>query len=472
MKHPSILIYEDAGWRNFLPLVYMRATFQLRCGMFTLVDRILSQVSTDEEKRLLAKSVGSETPLSDKQSQWSGRVGLWCRSALADLVEERTGIEVNRPRAENQTLLLSGRGIWKSLPATGDDKSSWVGVCGDDASIACIWLRDDFQQTISPQDLLDETRIRMLIGDLPRRDVSDCVELCKWPWDIVNANAKMLGKDGNESWIGLGQHLGRVDTGAHLLNPSNVHLGNGSRVMPCVVIDAEQGPVWIGEDVTIFPNTYIQGPAFIGDGSVLQPSAVVRGGNTLGPVCKVGGEIEGSIIQSYSNKQHDGFLGHSYLGSWINIAADCVNSDLKNTYGSVRVEINGQTIDTGETFVGMFVGDYSKAGINVSFPTGSVVGFCSNVFAPRSPKFVPSFAWINGDDFQRYDAEKGLDLARKVMARRKRVLSEAEEKVFRNVREQVLALEHQPQRELEVKPTSLLNPLPTSGMFSSPPLQS
>ena len=177
MKHPSILIFEDAGWRNFLPLVYMRAAFQLRCGMFTLVDRILSQVSADEDKRLLAKSIGSETPQVKKQSQWNGRVGLWCRSALADLVDERTGIEVNRPRTENKTLLLSGRGIWTSLPATHEGDSSWVGVCGDDASIACIWLSDDFQQTISPQDLLDETRVRMLIGDLPRRDVSP------WPCD-------------------------------------------------------------------------------------------------------------------------------------------------------------------------------------------------------------------------------------------------------------------------------------------------
>jgi hypothetical protein len=150
------------------------------------------------------------------------------------------------------------------------------------------------------------------------------------------------------------------------------------------------------------------------------------------------------------------------LGSWINIAADCVNSDLKNTYGNVRVEINGRSVDTGETFVGMFVGDYSKAGINVSFPTGSVVGFCSNVFAPRSPKFVPSFAWINGDECERYNEEKGLELARKVMARRKRVLTQAEERLFRRIRDQVLALEHLPQKKIEAKalPNLIQSPCP------------
>ena len=107
--------------------------------------------------------------------------------------------------------------------------------------------------------------------------------------------------------------------------------------MPCVVLDAEEGPIYIGRNVKISPHTSIQGPCYIGDNTLIQANAVIRENTSIGPVCKVGGEIEASIIHSYSNKQHDGFLGHSYLGQWINIAADAINSDLKNTYGSVRV---------------------------------------------------------------------------------------------------------------------------------------
>jgi len=520
LNHQTI-VYEDCGWKKFLPLVYMRATFQLRCGMMTLLDRVINQLLTEEQLAKRLSDVGGEYPIAFDDYQFNAvqqdsaqvvadnlrvndcgvgvrdaadpnaealhpstssvksnfpvsvdaqsfspanSLSLWCRTEIAEVVSERTGLNVNQAIQGQPTLLLSGRGIWSSIPDWDDTQSSWVGVVGDGQDVACVAVGSDFDGIIQPQDLLNESRTRMLLHHLPKRDVSTHVQLVKWPWDLVNANAKCLVKDGEQSWLGFGQVDGQVDTGAHLLNESAIHLGDGSRVMPCVVIDAESGPVWIGKNVTVFPNSYIQGPAFIGDGSVLQPGSVVRGGNTLGPVCKVGGEIEGSIIQGYSNKQHDGFLGHSYLGSWINIAADCVNSDLKNTYGSVRVPINGHEVDTGETFVGMFVGDYSKAGINVSFPTGSVVGFCSNVFAPRSPKFIPSFAWINGDECERYDEEKGLQLARKVMARRNRVLTEAEERVFRNVRQQVLAFEHQPQRDLEYVPVA---PVPVNRVIPS-----
>jgi UDP-N-acetylglucosamine diphosphorylase / glucose-1-phosphate thymidylyltransferase / UDP-N-acetylgalactosamine diphosphorylase / glucosamine-1-phosphate N-acetyltransferase / galactosamine-1-phosphate N-acetyltransferase len=249
-----------------------------------------------------------------------------------------------------------------------------------------------------------------------------------------------------DDWAQAGQTgiYGQVDAGSYLLNESAIFLGEGARIKPCVVIDAEDGPVWIGENVQIMPHAYIQGPAYIGAGSLIQPGAVVHEGTTIGPVCKVGGEIEASILHGYSNKQHDGFLGHSYVGQWVNIAADCINSDLKNTYGSVRVPINGYEVDTGEQFVGMFMGDHSKAGINVSFPTGAVVGFCSSVFASVSPKFVPSFAWIDGSQVTRYDEQRGVAIGKTVMARRNQVMKPAEEQAFLSIVRQALAIERQP----------------------------
>jgi len=409
-----IILYEDPGWQRLLPLVYLRAVFQLRCGMRDLLGRV---------QMLMGK----------------GCVQLWCRDELADVVVEQTALDVNG-LCNDSALLLNGRGLWQSLPKVVPSDHSWVGVVGN--QIACVFAQGDLCAKLRPDVLLDEAQTRGVLAGLPRRDVSDCVQLMVWPWELVLANQAALVTD----WDTVGQvgMFGQMDAGSYLLGEDGIFVGEGTRIKPCVVIDAEEGPVWIGKNVTIMPHSYIQGPTYIGDGSLIQPGAVVHEGTTIGPVCKVGGEIEASILQGYSNKQHDGFLGHSYVGQWVNIAADCVNSDLKNTYGSVRVPINGYEVDSGEQFVGMFVGDHSKAGINVSFPTGSVVGFCSSVFASVSPKFVPSFAWIDGQHVTRYDEKRGVAIGKTVMGRRKKVMGEAEERAFLAITRQALALERQP----------------------------
>jgi UDP-N-acetylglucosamine diphosphorylase/glucosamine-1-phosphate N-acetyltransferase len=286
------------------------------------------------------------------------------------------------------------------------------------------------------------------LARLPRRDVSPHVRMFEWPWELVHANANAIVEDWN-SRGGGDDVAGDLGEGVYLLNRSSIHVGEGTRIKPRVVIDAESGPVWIGNNVKIQPHCYIEGPAYVGDGTLLQPGAVIRGGASVGPVCKVGGEVEGSVLVGFSNKQHDGFLGHSYIGSFVNIAADCINSDLKNTYGTIRVPINGQEVESGEQFVGLTVGDHSKAGINVGFPTGAVMGFCSSVVGAECPKFVPSFAWIDSGEWVRYDAARGLAIAKKVMARRHLTMSPAEEKAFLAVRTQALALEHASQLRME-----------------------
>jgi UDP-N-acetylglucosamine diphosphorylase/glucosamine-1-phosphate N-acetyltransferase len=315
-----------------------------------------------------------------------------------------------------------------------------VGTAGPQNRIACISADAALAGQLTSEVLLDELKTRAMLAGLPRRDVGAHVTLLDWPWQIVDANLDLLKSDWTDDMAGV---AGTVAAGSYLVNDAAIHIGWGTKIKPCVVIDAEDGPVWIGDNVTILPHSYIQGPAYLGNGTLIQPGAVVHAGTTIGPRSKIGGEVEASIIQGYSNKQHDGFLGHSYVGSWVNIAADCINSDLKNTYGTIRVPINGRDVETGKMFVGMFVGDYSKAGINVSFPTGAVIGFCSSVFAARSPKFVPSFAWLDGDSVQRYDEQRGLAIARKVMARRQCTMSPAEEQLFLAVRQQALAVEKQ-----------------------------
>lgn len=422
---PHLVIYEDSGWQQLLPLVYVRATFQLVCGTCDLLARV---------RRLAAVK-----PKSAATNGHPLEINAWCRPLVADVVAQQARLPVNQTVA-GPALLLNGRGLWRSLPECMPGDSAWVGTAGPQNRIACVFADAALADKLSAGTLLDELQTRAALAGLPRRDVTDNVQLFDWPWNFVDANEDTLTTDWSDEQAGV---AGTIAEGSYLVNPRAVHIGWGTRIKPCVVVDAEDGPVWIGDNVTILPHSYIQGPAFIGDGCLIQPGAVVHAGTTIGPRSKVGGEIEASIIQGFSNKQHDGFLGHSYVGSWVNIAADCINSDLKNTYGTIRVPINGREVETGKMFVGMFVGDYSKAGINVSFPTGAVIGFCSSVFAARSPKFVPSFAWLDGDSVQRYDEQRGLAIARKVMARRQCVMTEAEERLFLAVRKQALAVETQ-----------------------------
>ncbi len=252
---------------------------------------------------------------------------------------------------------------------------------------------DALAAALSPEALLNEVRSEGLLAGVPRVDMSDHVTLMAFPWDLVAHNDALLRADWEERRPGR-TIAGDVHPGSHLLG-DDIHIGAGTRVAPCVVIDAAAGPVWIGEDCTIQPHSFIEGPCFLGDRTLLQPGAVVHEGCTVGRVCKIGGELEASIFHPYSNKQHDGFLGHAVVGSFVNVAADVVASDLKNTYGRIRVPINGREVDSGRMFVGPTIGDHSKVGINVSFPTGAVMGFCSSVVGPAAPKFTPSFAWID-----------------------------------------------------------------------------
>jgi UDP-N-acetylglucosamine diphosphorylase/glucosamine-1-phosphate N-acetyltransferase len=426
------VMYEDAAWQNFLPLVYTRAVFQLLCGTADLITKV---------QRLDAKAPAPDALMHTG----SETVEAWCRPALADIVSQYTLLPVNQTRTE-PTIFLNGRGAWKRLPKIRTDDGSWVGVTSNKSGIACIAADAKLAASLSPEILLDEGRLAALVAGLRRRDISDCVSLFDWPWQIVLANENLLLDDHRVGGWG-GTIEGTVSEGSYLLARESIHIGAETRVKPGVVIDAEEGPVWIGRNVTIRPHCSIQGPAYIGDDCLLQPGTAIHAGSSIGPVCKIGGEIEASIIQGFSNKQHDGFLGHSFVGSWVNIAADCINSDLKNTYGPVRVPINGRDVDTGEILVGMLVGDYSKIGINVSIPTGAVIGFCSSVFAPKSPKFVPSFTWIDGDSVDLFDEQRGLTTACKAMARRNRIMTIPEQRAFLDVCSQSMEIEYAPQKQ-------------------------
>jgi UDP-N-acetylglucosamine diphosphorylase/glucosamine-1-phosphate N-acetyltransferase len=199
---------------------------------------------------------------------------------------------------------------------------------------------------------------------------------------------------------------------------ADLRAGADVTIEPGVVIDTTGGPVWLDDGVTVRAFTRLAGPAYIGQGTTLLGgpfTAVV-----IGPQCKVHGEMEESVVLGYSNKAHDGFLGHAYLGRWVNLGALTTNSDLKNNYGRIRLWTPDGEVDTGEIKVGCFLGDHVKTGIGVMLNTGTVIGAGSNVVgAVQPPKYVPPFSWGAGEDLGAYDLERFLSTAATVMARRK-----------------------------------------------------
>ncbi len=218
-------------------------------------------------------------------------------------------------------------------------------------------------------------------------------------------------------------------------DPDLIFLEEGA-VVEASILNTKNGPIYIGKDAEVMEGCIIRGPMVLGDHAQLKMGAKVYGPSAFGPECRVGGEVNNSVMLGYSNKGHDGFLGNSVLGEWCNLGADTNNSNLKNTYGSIKVHSydSGGDVDTGLQFCGLIMGDHAKSGINTMFNTGTVVGVAANVFGGGfPPKHIPSFAWGGAEGFDTYDIERALVTARRVMERRSIPLDSLDEAVLRHV---------------------------------------
>ena len=219
----------------------------------------------------------------------------------------------------------------------------------------------------------------------------------------------------------------------------NVFLEEGVSMKACV-LNAEDGPIFLGKNVQLQEGMLIQGPFAALEGSIINLGGKMRRGTTIGPHCKVGGEVSMSILQGYTNKGHDGFLGNSVLGEWCNLGANTNNSNLKNDYGNVKLYnyATGSPEDTGQPFVGLFMGDYSKAGISTMFNTGTVVGVCANVYGGGfQPRHFPSFHWGGADSgVVPYRLEKALAVVQTTMSRRGKTFTAEDEALFRHLYQQ------------------------------------
>lgn len=393
-----------------MPLVYTLPVYRLRCGILSLEEKILHQYP-------------------------GASVSLFCRDYLADVLKEISRQRINTiDTGAEGYLFVNGRLLeCAPIPLEGPEE---IGLSSASGGLVYARLGRKWFKGLEAGDFLEDKALKKLEG-LPKREVSPT--LINYFWDIIKHNREEIKKD----WQRVGAGLpcpcrginGRVYEGVSLLNPGNIFTGSGSRIKPGCVLDAEGGPIFIAEEVLVEPSTTILGPAYIGKGAIVRPSARLREGSNVGEYCKVGGEISNSILHSYSNKQHDGFLGDSYIGSWVNLGAGTTNSNLKNTYGNVRVQFGDRIMDSGETFLGVAMGDHTKVGINSSLSAGGIVGFSCNVIGRYPvPRFVPSFSWC-AERTQTYHLDNALEVARRTMSRRGKTLSGAEEALFQKIHE-------------------------------------
>ena len=250
-------------------------------------------------------------------------------------------------------------------------------------------------------------------------------------WDIFLDNDREINSDFEFLAKRKSQTLNQSNT----LIGDKIFIEKGAKVS-CSILNTENGPIYIGKDAEIMEGSLVRGPFAMLNNSVLKMGSKIYGATTLGPFCKVGGEVSNAVFFGYSSKAHDGFLGNSVIGEWCNLGADTNNSNLKNDYAEVKLW-NYETEsfkNTGLQFCGLIMGDHTKCGINTMFNTGTVVGVSSNIFGSGFPRnFIPSFSWGGASGFSVYKLAKVFDVVEKVFARRKIKFDKVEKDILSHV---------------------------------------
>ncbi len=369
----NFILFDDISWKNLLPLTFTRPVCEIRTGILTI----------KEKWQFL---------LNDKISY---KTQQYLQSKF-ELKKEDDNILINGSVIPNYNLLKEILSLEK-------------GSCliKENLIIAARINSKDIGEFIP--EVIKNTQVKECKSEFYK--LSNL-------WDIFKNNGVEIEND--FKLLTSGRRSASVSSTNQILGKENVFIEEDVS-MECVTLNASKGPIYIGNNTEIMEGAVIRGPFALCDHSIIKISAKIYGPTTIGPHSKVGGEINNSVIQGYSNKAHDGFLGNSVIGEWCNLGADTNNSNLKNTYGDVKIwNYNKEKfVNTGLQFCGLFTGDHSKCGINTMFNTGTVVGVNTNIFGSGFLRnFIPSFSWGGTQGFTEYKLERAFEVNRQVMIRR------------------------------------------------------
>ncbi len=372
----------DVEYQNLLPLTYTRPVSEIRIGITTIFDKW---------KDALQSNVHYITAihLQDKYPSNYGDDNLYINSSL--------------------------------LPTP--DLIALIDQLADNSQL----IKD--QQIIAfrcPQQILYDSSLPSLT--IHHTDID--LTYIKYPWHIFQCNEKAIQQDIEQATISRSKEI----------NASNTMIGNTDDLyvdpsvdMSAVTLNTKTGPIYIGKNCTIMEGSMLRGPLAICEGAVVKMGTKIYGATTIGPYSKVGGELSNVVIQGFSNKGHDGYLGNAVLGQWCNLGADTNASNLKNNYSNTRVWNYSKRsfLDTQTQFCGLIMGDHSKTGINTMFNTATVVGVSCNIYGGDFPrKFIPSFTWGSSKNFQIHQFKKSIATAKAVMQRRNIALTEQDEAIL------------------------------------------
>ena len=408
-----LCLVEDHAVAGLEPLTLTRTVFDLMLGGSTL---------------------GAKVARAFRVGPGPQRRGVVIRPYLAavqQLRDPHTTVNDREWLARGPVVVANGR--W--VPPVGfeapDSADRWVGLC--DGQPACAQVEPEDAVGLDPHnaaDWFDQALAR-------HGGVEVGGEWINRPWDLVARNAEHVERDfATEGRVNVtNRHLAT----AALVGPvDRLFVHESARIDPYTVFDTTSGPITVAAGAWVQPFTRIEGPTYIGRDTQLF-RANIRGGVTIGPVCRIGGEVEASIVLGHSNKYHEGFLGHAYIGEWVNLGAITSNSDLRNDYGEVHVPLGGDPVATGMAKVGCFIGDHTRTGMGSMLNTGTAIGVMCNVLpaGPLLPQHVPSFtAVLYGRVAPGFPLDQLFNTARIVMGRRNQVFNDAEEQLYSSLYEQ------------------------------------
>jgi UDP-N-acetylglucosamine diphosphorylase/glucosamine-1-phosphate N-acetyltransferase len=379
----NTVLFDDLIWEDLLPLTYTRPVPELRIGITTIHEKWQSYASNVSYK--------TQDYLQGKFPLKLTNDNLFVNAALIPTEKLVSSIGSLKP---NQFL-----------------------------------MKDEF--LIAFRSAAYDPEFIVLEGE--KIDfVSDIIAI-ENTWDIFERNDELIRLDFES--ITKGRQSQNISETNNLIGKENIFIESGAKI-EFATINALEGPVYIGADAEIMEGALVRGPLALCNHSTIKMGAKIYGATTIGPWCKVGGEVQNSVFTGYSNKGHDGYLGNAVLGEWCNIGADSNNSNLKNNYASVKLwnYRHEKFIDTGLQFCGLIMGDHSKCGINTMFNTGTVVGVSANIFGSGFPRnFIPSFSWGGASGFTVYSLRKAIETAEIVLSRRKLKLSAVDLKILEHV---------------------------------------